>query len=199
MPFQRQRSPGPILACVLAAGIVLTGAGCSHITPLGPDEGPPAATPHPAGTPHPAAAPVAVLPPPQHLRSPFVLQAARIVPPLRTGGCPAGSTALTRAPGVCYRKLGTPVTITSASVSVVTSLPPGGQYGFLIALPAADLPAQEAITTTAADAHAGLDISAAGDTWLFPQVQRPFTGPLQIILPHRNQMLLLHRLLAPSG
>lgn len=191
MPFQRPPSPGPILACVLAAGIVLTGAGCGHITPLGPDAGPPAAPPHPVAGP--------VLHPPQHLRSPFVLQAARIVPPTRAGGCPAGSTALSRAPGVCYRKLGTPMTVTSASVSAVASFPPAGQYGFLIALPAADLPAQKAITATAADAHAGLEISADGDTWLFPQVQRPFTGPLQIILPNRNQVLLLHRLLAPSG
>jgi hypothetical protein len=118
---------------------------------------------------------------------------------MRAGGCPAGSTALSRAPGVCYRKLGTPVTVTSASVSAVASLPPAGQYGFLIALPAADLPAQKAITTTAADAQAGLEISAAGNTWLFPQVQHPFTGPLQIVLPHRNQVLLLHRLLARSG
>jgi hypothetical protein len=191
MPFQRLPSPGPILACVLAAGVVLTGAGCSHVTPLGPDTGPPAATPHPVAGP--------VLRQPQRLRSPFVLQAARIVPATRAGGCPAGSTALSRAPGVCYRKLGTPVTVTSASVSALTSLPPAGAYGFLIALPAADLPAQKAITTTAADSHAGLDISADGDTWLLPQVERPFTGPLEITLPHRNQVLLLHRLLAPAG
>lgn len=193
MPFQRPPSPGPIVACLLAAGIVLTGAGCGRITPLGPDAGLHSATPHPVAGPGP------VLHPPQHLRSPFVLQAARIVPAMRAGGCPAGSTALSRIPGACYRKLGTPVTVTSASVSAVTPFPPAGQYGFLIALPAADLPAQKAITTTAADAHAGLEISAAGDTWLFPLVQRPFTGPLQITLPHRNQVLLLHRLLAPSG
>jgi len=193
MPVQRPSSPGSILACVLAAGIVLSAAGCGHITPLGPDTGPPAAPPHPVARPGP------VLHPPQHLRSPFVLQAARIVPPTRAGGCPAGSTALSRAPGVCYRKLGTPVTVTSASVSAVTTFPPAGRYGFVIALPAADLPAQKAITTTAADTHAGLDISAAGDTWLLPQVQRPFTGPLEIILPHRSQVLLLHRLLDPSG
>jgi hypothetical protein len=136
---------------------------------------------------------------PQQLRSPFVLQAALIVPPTRAGGCPAGSTALSRVPGVCYRKLGTPLTVTSASISALTTLPQVGRYGFLIQLPAADLPAQKAITTTATDTHAGLAISAAGETWLFPRVQRPFTGPLQIILPHRNQLLLLHRLLAPSG
>ena len=193
MPFQRLRSPGPILACALAAGIALAAAGCGHITPLGPDTG------LPAGPPHPAARPGPVLRPPQPLRSPFVLQAAIIVPPTRAGRCPAGSTALARVPGVCYRKLGTPVTVTSASVSTITPLPPAGQSGFLIALPAADLPAQKAITTTAADAHSGLELSAAGDTWLLPEVQRPFTGPLQIVLPHRNQLLLLHRLLAPSG
>ena len=193
MPVQRRHPRGPILASVLTAGIVLTGAGCGHITPLGPDAGPPAATPHPVARPGP------VLHPPQHLRSPFVLQAARVVAPTHAGGCPAGAIALSRVPGVCYRKLGTPVRVTSASVSAVTALTPAGQDGFLIALPAADLPAQKAITTTAADTHAGLDISAAGETWLLPQVQRPFTGPLQIILPQRNQVLLLHRLLAPSG
>ena len=191
MSFQRPPSPGLILACVLAAGIVLTGAGCGHATPVGPDSGPPAATPHAFAGP--------VLRPPQHLRSPFVLQAARVVPAMRAGGCPAGSTALSRVPGVCYRKLGTPVTVTSASVSAVAAFPPAEQAGFLIALPAADLPAQQAITTAAAHAHAGLGISVAGDTWLFPEVQRPFTGPLQIVLPRRSQVLLLHRLLAPSG
>jgi hypothetical protein len=192
MTIQRPSSPGPILACALAASIVLTGAGCAHITPLGPD-GPPAATQQPVARPGP------VLHPPQHLRSPFVLQAARVVAPTHAGGCPAGAIALSRVPGVCYRKLGTPVRVTSASVSAVTALTPAGQDGFLIALPAADLPAQKAITATAADNHAGLDISAAGDTWLLPPVQRPFTGPLQIILPRRNQVLLLHHLLAPSG
>jgi hypothetical protein len=97
MPFQRSPSLGPILACVLAAGIVLTGAGCGHITPLGPDAGPPAATPHPVAAPGP------VLHPPQHLRSPFVLQAARIVPPMRAGRCPAGTTVLSRVPGRYHR------------------------------------------------------------------------------------------------
>jgi hypothetical protein len=174
-------STSSVLASTLAA---------AALTPLGPDAGPP------AGPPHPVAGPV--LHPPQHLRSPFVLQAARIVPPTRAGGCPVGSTPLSRVPGVCYRKLGTPVTVTSASVSALASLPPAGQYGFLIALPTADLPAQEAITTTATDTHAGLDISAAGDTWLLPQVQRPFTGPLEITLPSRNQVLQLHRILAAS-
>src|SRR3984957_11320736 len=127
MSLQRPPSRGLILVGVLAAGIVLTGAGCGHTTPAGPDSGPPAATPHPFAAP--------VLRPPQHLRSPFVLQAARIVPPMRAGGCPARSTALSRAPGVCYRKLGTPMTVTSASVSAVTTFPPAGRYGFLIALP----------------------------------------------------------------
>jgi hypothetical protein len=180
-----------LASTLVAAALICTATSCaSHITPLGPDAGPP------AGPPHPVAGPV--LHPPQQLRSPFVLQAARIVPPTHAGGCPAGSTALARVPGVCYRTLGTPVTVTSASVSALASLPPAGQYGFLIALPTADLAAQEAITTTATDTHAGLDISAAGDTWLLPQVQRPFTGPLEITLPSRNQVLLLHRILAAS-
>ena len=38
MPVQRPPRPLPVLASALAAaGLVLAAAGCSHITPLGPD------------------------------------------------------------------------------------------------------------------------------------------------------------------
>jgi hypothetical protein len=41
MPFQPSPRLSSVLASVLAAGVMLTVAGCSHLTPLGPD---PAAT-----------------------------------------------------------------------------------------------------------------------------------------------------------
>ena len=64
MSYQRPRLPSA-LASVLAAGVVLAVASCSHITPLGP---------------------AATTPQPRHLRSPFVLEAVRIQPPSPTGG-----------------------------------------------------------------------------------------------------------------
>ena len=128
-------------AIVLAAGLMLTAASCSHLTPLGPD-------------------PAATMPQPHHLRSPLVLQDMRIQPPAPAAGCLAGYIALPggASPGACYRKTGTPVTITSAGVSPVSSFrppqPPGQQagpiqYGFWITLPAADVPALAAVIPTA--------------------------------------------------
>jgi hypothetical protein len=172
----------PVLASVLAAGLILTVASCSHITPIGP-----AATPQP-----------------QHLRSPFVLEALRIQPRTPTGGCPAGSVAFPGDPGQCYRKLGTPVTITSAAVSAHLPAPPPGQqtppYGFIVTVPAADQAALTAVTTTAADAHGYLSLRVAGRTWLLARVLQPFKSPhLEITFPSRNQVLQLQHLLVPSG
>ena len=183
MPFHRRPRPWPVLASVLAAGLMLTVASCSHIAPIGP---------------------AATTPQPRHLRSPFVLEAMRIQPPLAAGGCPAGSVALSGGPGQCYRKLGTPVTITSAAVSSHLPAPPPGQqtppHGFIITVPAAVQAALTAVTTIAANAHGYLSISVGGRTWLLPQVLQPFTGPdLEITFPSRNQVLQLHRLLIPSG
>jgi len=173
----------PVLASVLAAGLILTVASCSHITPIGP---------------------AATMPQHHQLRSPFVLEAMRIQPPSRAGGCPAGSVALSGGPGQCYRKLGTPVTIASATVSSRLPTPPPGQetppYGFIVTVPAGDQAALTAVTTTAADAHGYLSISVAGRTWLLPRVLRPFTSPhFEITFPNRNQVLQLQRLLVPSG
>ena len=144
------------------------------------------------------------MPQPHHLRSPFVLEAVRIQPSTPAAGCPARSVALSGGPGQCYRKLGTPVTITSAAVSSHLPTPPPGQetpqYGFIITVPAADQAALTAVTTTAADAHGYLSISIAGRTWLLPRVIRPFTSPhFEIAFPSRNQVFQLHRLLVPSG
>jgi hypothetical protein len=203
MPFQSPPRPLSVLASVLAAAaVVLTVAGCAgHITPLGPDQ-----TARPRSVSQ-AGPPIAMPVRPIRLRSPFVLEAMRVQPPTAAGGCPAGSAALSGGPGRCYRKLGTPATITSAAVSSVFSYrpptPPGQQpgpltYSFVMAVPAADQAALTAVTTTAADARGYLSISVAGRTWLLPRVLQPFTHPqLQISLPSRNQTLQLQRTLTP--
>jgi hypothetical protein len=127
----------------------------------------------------------------------------RIQPSTPTSGCPAGSVALSGGPGQCYRKLGSPVTITSAAISSHLPTPPPGQktgpaiHGFVITVPAADLAALRAVTTTAADAHGYLSISVTDRTWLLPRVLSPFTSPhFEIVFPSRNQTLQLQRMLA---
>lgn len=188
MPFQRALT---VLASVLAAGLVLTVAGCGQITPLGPD-------------------PAATMPSPHHLRSPFVLRAMRVQQPTPPGGCPAGYVTLPAGnPGMCYRATGTPVTITSAAISGVSAFQPTvpagqpappAQYQFVITLPTADAPALTAVTTTAHDAQGALAISVAGKTWAQPLVAGPFTGrQFQIILPSRDQALQIQHTLAASG
>jgi hypothetical protein len=183
--FSVLTTPSSALASALAAGLMLTIASCSHITPIGPG----------ADTPQP-----------HHLRSPIVLAAMRSQPPTAAGGCPAGSVALSGGPAQCYRKLGMPVTITSAAVSSHLPAPPPGQeagpamHGFVITVPAPDQAALTAVTTTAADAHGYLSISVADRTWLLPRVLRPFTSPrFEIAFPSENQALQLQRLLVPSG
>ncbi len=197
MPFQRPPRPWPVLASALAAaGLMLTVASCTgHITPLRPE---PAPRPV-AGASRPVAHVQFIPQMPFHLRSPFVLEAVRVQRPTRAGGCPAGSAALSGGPGQCFRTLGTPATITSAAVSSAASYPPAGRYAFMIGLPPADQPALKAITTSAADAHANLSITVASRTWLLPRVAQPFTGPLEIALPSRNQVGQLYRLLVSSG
>jgi hypothetical protein len=182
MSFQPRPRLSSVLASLLAAGLMLTVAGCSH------------------GTPAPAAHVLT------RARSPFVLKAVLVAPTAGAGGCPAGSFALSGGPGRCYRQLGTPVTITAATVGpvITDALHFKGLYGFWIVLPAAGVAALQAITTTAADAHANLAISVAGRGWLLPIPGRPFTnGQLEVLLPSRgnslasrnSQVLELHRIL----
>jgi hypothetical protein len=180
--------PAPRLVSALAIGVVLTAVGCSHLTPLGPDAAPPQ---------------------PHQLQTPLVLQAMSSQSPTPAGGCPAGFRTLTApgaTPGVCYRKIGTPLTITSAAVSPVTSLPqnsppgqqPGpAQYGFMLTLPAADEAALTAVTATAANVQGPLTITVTGRTWILPDVAAPFRGPqLMIPLPSMSQALQLQRILS---
>ena len=193
MSFEFRPRPPSVLVGMLAAGLMLTVAGCGHLTPLGPYA--------------PAAAP-----PPSHLRSPLVLQAMRVQPRAPAGGCPAQFTMISVPgnPGQCVRPLGTRVTITSAAVSAVSSLQPrtpSGQvapgppaYQIMITLPAADVTAATAVVTTAYDSRGGVDFRVAGRTWALPMVFRPFRSKqLSIVLPSKNQALQLHRLLVSSG
>ena len=206
MPHQQPRLPSTLASVLAAAGIALAIASCSHITPLGPD-------------------PAATMRQPHHLPSPLILQDMRtqgqVSPP---GGCAAGWVTLSGEPGQpgqCYRKTGTPVTITSAAVSPVVSFrpppPPGQQappvqYGFSITVPAADVPALAAVlptgsgppgpptasaVTTATPIPA---ISVAGRTWVLLGYASPSAGgEFDVTLPSRNQALQLQRLLAASG
>jgi hypothetical protein len=221
MPCQPPRRPLSILASGLAAAcIVLAVAGCSNVTPLGPDP-----------------APVS-LPPARDLGSPIIMQIMRSQPPTPAGQCPAGSIALlgsepnvrraavassrpvqagtgSTAPtpatppappaGVaCYRPAGTPVTITSAAVSSVTTnrnQPGAASYEFVVAFPTADVPALTALIRQAYDSGDALGMSVAGKLWQAPQPRLKFNAlrAAQINLLSRTQAFQLHRLLVPSG
>jgi hypothetical protein len=204
MPFQLPPRLSSVLVSVLAAGVMLTVASCSHLTPLGPDS-------------------AATMPQPHHLRSPLILQDIRAQSSAPADGCPAGYVTNSGNPGPCYGpKTGPPVTITSAGVSSVFSFrpptPPGQQqaapvqYGFWITLPADDAPALTAVIpapsgppgppTARAVTSAAIipTISVAGRTWVLAGFATRFTDrELEVVLPSRNQALQLQRILAASG
>ncbi|HET9080788.1 MAG TPA: hypothetical protein VFO01_09765 [Trebonia sp.] len=188
MPFQSWPRQAPVLVGVLAAALMLTAVACSHVTPLGP-----------AGN----------VPQPHQLRSPIILQAMRVQYVTPEGGCPAGFTKLSapgQSPG-CYRPLGAPVTITSAAVApgpvarpVSPPNAPPSEYGLLILLPAAGRAELTAVTTQAYDSQGAVDVSVAGKTWALPMQQAPLThGQFTIMLPSKNELLQLQRILAPSS
>jgi hypothetical protein len=224
MPFQCPPGPLSVLASALAAaGVVLSVAGCSNITPLGPDP-----------------APVS-LPPARDLGSPIIMQIMRSQPPTPTGRCPAGSidlfgsepnvlragvassrpvqvgTGSTATPtptpatppapsaGVaCYVPVGRPVTITSAAVSSVTSNrnhPGPASYGFVVAFPTADVPALTTLIRQAYDSGDAVGMSVASKLWQAPQPRHKFNAlrAEQINLLSRTQAFQLYRLLVPSG
>lgn len=200
MSFQFPPRRAAVLASVLAAaGVMLTVASCTgHLTPLGPDAGPP----------------------PQQLRSPIVLQPLRIQQATPAGGCPAGYVALSGgSPGQCYGMTGVPDTITSAAVSpvnltAITSPAPSSgppvpgsgrtaRYGFVVAVPAAEVQALTAVIT-AADNEGAFAISVAGQTWAIAPAPPAMRSPrahaqFQVLLPSRKQALQLQRMLASSG
>jgi len=210
MPFQLRR----LLCALAAAGLVLAVAGCSQVTPLGPDPSP------------------VSLAPARDLGSPIVMQIMRSQPPSPAGQCPAGSIALfgsepdvprtsaalaqpvqgvtaasatPPAPGAgiaCYRPVGTPVTITSAALSSVTTnrnQPGPAWYEFVVAFPAADVPALTTLIRQAYNAGDAVGMSVAGKLWQAPQTRRRFNAlrAEQVNLLSRNQALQLYRLLVP--
>ena len=195
MPYQRPpRLPSALASMLATAGIALAVASCtSHLTSLGPDQ-------------------AATMPHPRHLGSPLILQDMRSQPPTATGRCPAGWAAVPvprgAAPMPCYRPVGRPVTLTSAAVSSVSLLPSGppshparsASYGFMVAVPAADVAAVTAIIRQAHDTGSAVGISVAGKLWQAPVVRQPFPGQrFEIAFLSKNQALRLHRILVPSG
>ncbi len=202
MPFPPPPRRWLAVASTLAAGLMLTIAGCSHLAPIGPDHSPGAVVP-----PGPVAMPAS----PSHLGSPIILQVMRSQPPTPAGGCPARWVALSTAGSArtCYRKLGTPVTITSAAVSSVYTYRPrspsghaaaAASYGIFVAVPAADVMPVTAAIRRAYKSRGALAISVADQIWAAPQVIKPFPGQqFEIGLPGRNRALQLYRILVPSS
>jgi hypothetical protein len=73
-------------------------------------------------------------------------------------------------------------------------------YGFIVAVPGADVAAVTAIIRQAHDTGSAVGISVADKLWQAPQVFRPFPGRrLAITLLSRTQALQLYRILVPSG
>lgn len=188
-PARRKARAGLALA-----GIVLTVAGCGHVLPLG----------------------LAAIPVPSRLATAIVLQpgdaatawasAAALGAPI-TVSCPAGYAALPAGdeppgPGSagCFRKLGTPVTFTTAAATVYRQ--PAGphgqpaQYVLRITLPAAGAAALTAVTTETAGARDALAIMIAGRAWAVLATLNPLTnGEFAIPVQSLSQALQLQRIL----
>jgi hypothetical protein len=183
----RRSGTRPAGAVIALLAVVLAVAGCSQVLPIGPG-------PHPA-------------PVQRHLGTPIVLQLVRSQPSSPAGRCPAGSATLQAAAafpgsGQCYRKIGTPLTITSAAVTYVQQPARNQQpasYGLMITVPAGDRAALLAITTKAYRSRDALAIIAVDKTWGAPHVASPFTVGFEIPSRNRNQALQLERKLVPSA
>jgi hypothetical protein len=73
-------------------------------------------------------------------------------------------------------------------------------YGFIVAVPGADVAAVTAVIRQAYDSGGAVGISVAGKLWQAPMVRQPFPGQhLQITVLSRNQARQLYRVLVPSG
>ena len=104
----------------------------------------------------------------------------------------------------CYRPVGTPVTITSAAVSSVTTnrnQPGPAWHVFVVAFPTAEVPALTALIRQAYDSGDAVGMSVAGKLWQAPQPRRRFNAlrAEQINLLSRTQARQLYRLLVPAG
>jgi hypothetical protein len=171
------RRPAGVGIAVAAASLIV--AGCSQALPLGP-------------------APAAQ----HHLASAIVLQIVTAQPSSPTGSCPAGSAKLPSpaqefpGSGQCYRRLGEPLTITSAAVRYLQQ---PANYGLAITVPAKERAALTAITTTAYHDRDQLATTVAGKTWSLANVNSPFTGQFEIPAQNANQALQLQHTLIPTG
>jgi len=222
MPCRPPPRPLSGLASALtAAGVVLAVAGCSHVTPLGPGPAP-VSLPPPRDLGSPITMQIMRSQPPTSTgqclagsidlfgSEPNVPRTA--VASSRSVQVGAGSAATptpmpptTPPAGVaCYRPVGTPVTITSAAVSSVTTSrnqPGPAWYEFVVAFPAADVPALTALIRQAYDSGDAVGMSVAGKLWQAPQPRSRVNAlrAEQINLLSRNQAFQLYRLLVPSG
>jgi hypothetical protein len=225
MPFQRPPRPLSVLASALAAaGLALAVAGCGSITPLGPDPAPVNLPPvrslgspitlqvmrgePPTLTGQCPAGSVALFG-----SDPTVPRSSVVAHPVQVGAAgpatPTGTAAPATPPpppaGVaCYLPVGSPVTITSAAVSSVTTYrhqPGPAWYGFVVAFPAADVAALTAAIRQAYDSGDALGMSVAGKLWQAPQPRRKATAlrAEQVNLLSRTQALQLYGLLVPSS
>jgi hypothetical protein len=140
----------------------------------------------------------------------MVLQVMRSQPNTATGGCRAGWNAVVMPRGGapvagCYRPVGTPLMITSAAVSPVTTYrptpaagqpTPPAQFEFTVAVPAAKVAAVSALIKRVYNADGAFGISVDGKLWQAPRVLSPFPGrQLHITLFSRNEAVQLRRLL----
>lgn len=232
MPFQRSsRSLSALVSSLALAGAVLAVAGCSSVAPIGPESSP-ASFPPSRQLGSPLVLQVMRSQPPTPAgRCPassvslfglaLVPRATvghqRVGPPqlvhrhhAGAGSTPAPTPGTTSSPAssgpvgvACYRRAGSPVTVTSAAVSSVATFrfqAGPTTYGFLVAIPGDYVQAVTAIIKQAYDSKDAVGISVAGKLWQAPHVIRPFVGQhLQIVLLSRHQAVQLHRLLVPAG
>jgi len=181
----RRSGRRPAGAGIALAAAALTVAGCSQALPVGPT---------------PAAQ--------HHLASAIVLQIVQGRPSTPAGSCPAGYARLPKAAeqspgtGQCYRRIGKPLSITSAAVTYLQQPAANQQpanYGLGIKVSAADKGALLAITTKAYHSQDLIAIIAVGKTWAVHDWAGPFTGQFEIPAQNAKQALQFQRTLIPSA
>jgi hypothetical protein len=223
MPCQPPRPLSVLASALAAAGLILAVGGCSNITPLGRDPAPVSLPPArhlespismqimrsqpPTPTGQCPAGSIALFgSEPNVLRT--AVASSRPVQ-VGTGSTSAPTPTPTPLPAplagvACYRPVGTPVTITSAAISSVTTnrnQPGPDWHVFVVGFPAADVAALTALIRQAYDSGDALGMSVGGKLWQAPQPRHEFMALRgeQINLLSRNQAFQLYRLLVPSG
>ena len=186
MPFQLLPRLSPVLVSVLAAGLMLTVAGCSHLTPLGT---------------------AATMPQPHHLRSPLVLQRT-LSQCYACYGPKTGTPVTITSAGVSQVYPFQPPSPPGPGQQAVPV-----EYGLWITVPAAEVPAVATVipadsgtpgppTASAVTGAATTPaISVAGRTWVLVgyNTTRFASREFEVFLSSRNQALQLQRMLAASG